>query len=343
MGINEELELTNQENLTDDIDATKEVLEETSDVNEELEAVEDVEPILEDLESLEVETPVEETAEEMQAETEITPTKKKRLLNTPIIIAICVLAAAIVGLIVCLFVFGNGVTGTYEMTGSDGYTYYYTFAKDNKVTMNFGTISFVGEYENQISEESGEKTIFVNQYYGELYGSYTYEISGNNFFGTKTIVLTPTEDTSQMTGNTEPITLTKAKAPTPKDLLKKPENFTTDEQIIGDWEYNFEDYGVKYVFTFKNDGTMQINQYDSIIYDCVYTVDSNKVVCTFYTSEETSQELEYTCDGETLNIMGLSCHRVGAETVNEVPVIQKDNQVQDTEAQVQETEVQVNE
>lgn len=339
--------------LDENLDET-EVLDENSDKTEILEEVVEVEEIKEDI--LDEEGNVVGTIDEVIETVEEVPVSsddsdketrddneyqaqhsnslindvekdKKKVLQKPIIIAACILAVALIAFLVYTLFFHNTIQGTWEIEGSDGYTYYYNFentasatpdltgtqqnTNSKKVTMTFGTISFVGDYIT--SNENGVNSVTINQYYGELYGNYTVEIKGNKIFGGRTLTLT--------NENGDTFELKQASAPSPSTLLKKPENFEVDENLIGEWEYVFEDYGVSYKFKFNKDGTMQINQYDSIIYDCVYTADGSVVKCTFYANEETSQDLEYSCDGTTLEFMGLRCTRVGAATKDQVETL----------------------
>lgn len=246
------------------------------------------------------------------------PTKKKSALQVPIIIALCIVIGALLGFGIYYGFFAHTVNGTWECKvpknellydstaeeSEDAYdTFYYTFKDDGVVTMTMGTIDFNGEY-SVTSNEDGTQTIMIGQYYGTISGEYTMTISGSRLFGNQVMKLVAADGTE--------VELNQSSVP--KDILKKADDFKADEKLIGEWEYVFEDYGISYKFVFNADGTMQINQYDAFIYNCVYTTDGSVIECTFYTTEEQTEEIEYSFDGDSLIIMGLKCERVGEST-----------------------------
>ncbi len=239
-------------------------------------------------------------------ENNIEPKKKKPSLQIPIIIAICIVVGALLGFGIYYGFFAHTVNGTWAYTASDENTYYYTFKdeKDEKiVSMSMGTIDFNGEY-SVTSADNSTQTLMIGQYYGELSGEYTMTISGSRLFGNQVMTLKTTDGTE----------FTLKQASMPKSPLTVSPDFKADEKLVGDWEYVFEDYGISYKFSFTADGKMQINQYDAFIYNCVYTTDGSVIKCTFFDTEERTEEMEYSFDGDSLVIMGIKCERVGAST-----------------------------
>ncbi|MBQ0098160.1 MAG: hypothetical protein KBS62_04425 [Oscillospiraceae bacterium] len=228
--------------------------------------------------------------------------QKKPALQIPIIIAICIVVGALLGFGIYYGFFAHTVNGIWEYKASDENTYYYTFKDENIVSMTMGTIDFNGEY--SVTSADGSQTLMIGQYYGELSGEYTMTISGSRLFGNQVMTLKTADGTET----------TLKQSSTPKSPLTVSPDFKADEKLVGDWEYVFEDYGISYKFSFTADGKMQINQYDMIVYNCVYTTDGSNIKCTFFTTEETTEDIEYSFEGDSLIIMGIKCERVGAST-----------------------------
>lgn len=261
--------------------------EETADFSEE-----NVEDIVSDIKE-----------EFSEIENSLQTEKKKPALQIPIIIAVCIVVGALLGFGIYYGFFAHTVNGTWEYKASDENTYYYTFKDKNIVSMSMGTIDFNGEYSVTPGENSTQ-TLMIGQYYGELSGEYTMTISGSKLLGNQVMTLKTTDGSE----------FTLKQTSMPKSPLKVSPDFKADEKLVGDWEYVFEDYGVSYKFSFTADGKMQINQYDAFVYNCVYTTDGSTIKCTFFTTEETTEEIEYSFEGDSLIIMGIKCERVGAST-----------------------------
>lgn len=238
--------------------------------------------------------------------------KKKGALQKTIIIAACILLTAVIAFFVYYAFFAHSIVGDWDYKSED-LTYHYKFKNDGTVTMSLGSVEFVGQYATESNTEGG-MNITVNLYYGEIGGEMTYEITGSRILGNQVLTL--------KNGATEQ-TLTQSTQVNFKKMLDVPEENKIDENLIGEWEYTFEDYGgITYKFIFNKDGTMQINQYDSVIYNCVYSADGSNINCSFLTTEETTQDIPYTCDGTTLDIMGLKCLRSGAATADQAAAAQ---------------------
>lgn len=256
---------------------------------------------------------IKEVADAVQTEEmkEETPQKKKRFIMVPVIIAACILVGALLGYFIYNAFFLHEPEGTWVYTyvaegadESEAVDFYYTFEKDGTCLMRVGTISYIGSYTKSKGDEGN--SLLINQYYGVFAGEYTYTVSGSKLLGNQELTL--------YYGDTE-YTMNQAKVK--NDLITVSDDFVADENLVGEWEYVFPDYNVSYKFTFNADGTMQINQYDFYIYDCVYTTDGSTISCTFFTTEEVTEEIEYTCDGNTLTMLGMPFSRVGAATSDE--------------------------
>ncbi|MBQ3418013.1 MAG: hypothetical protein IJH32_09320 [Ruminococcus sp.] len=267
----------NTEDIKDNSVDTEEIVEETSDSTE-----------TEEFES-------EETAED-------SPKKKKKFfLQTPIIIAACIVLGTLLGYFLFVGFFLHDPAGLWSVSDDEGTTYYYEFKDDGSCVMTIGTIDNIGAYYKS-QTETGD-SIYINQYYGMFAGEYNYTITGSRLLGNQKMIL-------ETNGYEYELTQVGSK----ENLLEKPVDFIPNEELLGEWEYLIPEYGVSYTFTFNKDGTMLYNQADTVIYTATYTVDDENVHMTFFTNEEQTVDLPYHFDGDTLNLMELECHRVGAES-----------------------------
>ena len=232
--------------------------------------------------------------------------KKKSPLQVPIIIACVILITAVLGFFGYMAFFAHSIVGDWDYKGDDDFNYHYTFDREGKVTMTLGSIEFVGQYATVPSEDVMKANI--NLYYGEIGGELEYDVTGSKILNNQVLTFSSGESTKQLKQSSK-INF--------NEILSVPEDHKVDENLIGEWDYTFEDYNVNYKFVFKKDGTMQINQYDSVIYNCAYSAENNNIKCTFITTEETTQDIEYSCDGTVLEIMGLRCTRAGASTADQ--------------------------
>ncbi len=250
-----------------------------------------------------------EVVQEVAEETAEPLGKKKFPLQTPIIIAACILVAAIIGFF-AIKLFTPTVEGSWKYESEEGYTFYYTFDENsdgNECVMSFGTVYFPGFYEMAVGEESN--TVSVSLYTGYINGNYTYSIEGNKLFGNRVMTLTA-EDGSV-------ITLTQAKKPKDKDYIQPDENFKPVEELVGEWEFVYEEYGVSYNLSINDDGTMVFNQFDLQEIHFVYTADESVVNLSYYQTEITTQEEEYYFEGDQLIFLGLNWSRVGESTADQ--------------------------
>ena len=242
--------------------------------------------------------------------------KRKFPLQVPVIIAACILLGALVGYFVFSAFFVHEPEGVWMLTTTvpletgeeQEVTYYYEFANDESCVMTIGSIDNIGSYYKSVTEAGN--SLYINQYYGVLAGEYQYTITGSNLFKTQKMTLTMEDTTYELTQVGK------------KELhLKVADDFTPVPELIGSWEYPIPEYNISYIFTFNNDGTMIYNQADTVIYNATYTVDDENIHMSFCALDPDNPEvidLPYTVDGDSLNLMGLDCTRVGAaSTANE--------------------------
>ena len=126
----------------------------------------------ENTDAAETSAAVVDTAENSALETtetddEAKPEKKKSPLQTPVIIACCILAAALLGFLVYYAFFlkePENVTWSNEV---DDVTYYYEFKSDGTFTGYLGSIEMSGSF--QKTKADGNNTITVDKTFGSFY------------------------------------------------------------------------------------------------------------------------------------------------------------------------------
>lgn len=238
-----------------------------------------------------------------------TVTKKKFPLQTSIIIAVCILLAAVVAFF-AISIFTPTVEGTWIYESEEGYSFYYNFdekADEKKCVMNIGTIYFPGTYEVAVGEDSS--TVTVSTYAGYVNGSYTYTIEGNRLLGNRVLTLTGEDGTV--------LTLNQTKKTKDSDFVKPAEDFEPVEAIVGEWEFIYEEYDVSYKLTINDDGTLVYDQFGMQEIHCAYTADDETVNLSYFETELITQEEEYYFDGDQLIFLGINWSRVGESTADQ--------------------------
>lgn len=315
MGYNEENNIVNE--TTDNVE---EVVEETVEETIELEVTDKTEAVDAE-ESAEEASLVDEVVEtedsaaeilqlEEEQEVIVEPAPKKKFpLQLPIIIAACILVGALVAYFLINF-FTPTVEGTWLYESEEGYSFYYTFdenAQGNTLDMSIGTVHFPGTYEAFADETAN--SISISVYAGYIYGDYTYELSGNRLSGNRTLTLIGSDGTT--------VTLPEAKRPKDKDYIVPDENFKKVDAIVGEWEFEYEEYGASLKLTVNADGTLVYDQFGYQQLHCVYIADDSTITLSFFETETISQEEEYYFEGDDLVFLGVKWSRVGASTADE--------------------------
>lgn len=235
--------------------------------------------------------------------------KKKFPLQTPIIIAACILVVALVGFFVVSMLTPT-VEGTWLYESEEGYSFYYTFdetSEGKECVMSIGTVYFPGSYDVVVGEESD--SVSVSVYAGYVNGNYTYSIEGVKLFGNRVLTLTGEDGTT--------LTLTQAKQPKDSDYVQPDENFEPVEELVGEWEFLYEEFGESYKLTVNDDGTMVFDQFGLQEIHFAYTADDSKVNLSFYETEVIAQEEEYYFEGDQLIFLGLNWSRAGESTADQ--------------------------
>ena len=278
-----------------------EVTEDTSDEAEDT-ADEEAENSLEA--SKEAETTEEDTIEGDIAEEE--PAKKKCPLQIPVIISICIVAAALLAYFIFTAFFLREPEGVTWSTEMDGTPYYFEFKNDGTLHVYLGSVEMTSTYQKSKTDDGNTITTDVN--IGYFYGGApaTYTISGSRILGNQTLDCTYSEEYQ--------FTLNQSKRE--KVKLDVPEDFTADEELLGSWVFNYFGYELMKT-TFNADGTMTLEQIQNgVTYNGVYTITDSMVNFTFFLSENTVVPIEYSVDGDELSFMGYNFVREGSELAN---------------------------
>lgn len=264
----------------------------------------------------EVEAPVDTTDEtttsenvsdDIQQTVEISKNKVK--VQTPIMIAACILIVAVLGFFCFKLFFSNSITGTWVLktdasadeTSEDGNAViYYTFHDDKNHTasLNIGSMEVKGNWwyadENGATTDEATDTITISISYF-FNGTFQYEVGGNAITG-RTLTLKSGDDSSY--------DFVSKSIPDPD--LKPVQNYKVYEKLVGEWK-NDES---KISYTFNSDGTCHINEMDTLIIDGVYSADGEKVDIKYIAQEEANTSFGYEINGSKLTISGLELEKV---------------------------------
>ena len=250
-----------------------------------------------------VDTAENSALETTEATEEVTPEKKKTPLQVPVIIACCILVAALLGFLVYYAFFlkePENVTWTNDV---DNVTYYYDFKSDGTFTGYLGSIEMNGSF--QKTKADGNYTVTVDKTFGSFYQNMpaTYSIKGSRLLGNQEMTCTYSEDYE--------FTLKQGKRE--KKLLDLPQDFTADEELVGTWIFKYMNYDI-YKVTFNKDGSMLLEFIqDGIKYNGIYTIEGSTINFTYYVTDSTVVPIDYKVDGDAMTFMGYQFVREGSE------------------------------
>lgn len=240
-----------------------------------------------------------------KSEEEAKPVKKKPFLQPPIIIACCIVLAAILGFLVYVAFFlkePENVTWSDEINGTKVYL---EFKSDGTYTGYFGSVELIGSFQ-KTKDDEGKNSIAIDQNFGNFIQGMpaTYTITGSKILGNQKMTCSYGEDRE--------FTMTQAKRD--KSPLELPEDFTPDDNLTGSWVVKYMNYDVIKA-TFNKDGSMvlEMNQGATVKYNGIYTIDGSTINFTYYLTDSTVVPLNYTIDGDYMNFMGYNFVRVGSD------------------------------
>lgn len=266
-----------------------------------------------------------ETTEEQTGETDVEPIendeeaepeKKKRFIQTPIIISVVIVALVALGFLVFKCFFDTSIVGTWtietdeaastadEADDGTGKTYY-IFDNDGTATVAFGTIKHVGTY-SVTSNEDGTQTVNMEIPTASLSASFDYSVTGNIFSG-RTMIFTDSYE------NEYKFVSDNLKIPE----LKPADDFTPNDKLTDEWHYYDEFYGIDITYIFNENGTVSFNQNDMAYINGIYAYTDDTITITYFTSEEVTAEMSYELYGDRIMIDGLPYYRAGSASADE--------------------------
>ncbi len=324
----EEIETAATEEVTETVEAVAETeetieaeaAEATEEAQETAETIETeaVEAVAETEETAEAEAveateEVQETAETIETEAvqeEAKPAKKKPFLQVPVIIALCLIVATLLGYFVFVGFFLKEPEGVTWSSEQDGATYYYEFKNDGTFQANIGSIEINSTYQKTKSADGNTITVGTN--FGSFYANApaTYTISGSRLFGGQTM--------NGSYGEGYDFTLTQA---TKKIMMPDlPENFEANEDLVGTWIFKYMGYDI-YKVTFGDKGSMILEfVQDGIKYNGTYTFDDSTINFTYCVAENVAVPVDYAIvDKDNLTFMGYNFVREGSAAAEATP------------------------
>lgn len=265
----------------------------------------------EDTNSLKNTTEETQLSEEGQNAPAPVKAKRKCVIQISVLVAAGILLCALIVFGVCKIFFDNSIVGTWIVEGStatndqlkteeeavNGNTYYiFTDEKDkdgNKIAkLAVGTMELTGTYDI-INNDDGTQKLSVSISYF-FTGEYDFKVSGNALTGK---VLTLSSDNGDFNF---------LSASKPKVSVEKSDDFKVNKDIVGEW--NESDYNITYIF--NEDGTAHVNEGGTLTVDGTYVVDDSKITITYLASQESTLDIEYSLDGDTLVLSGLGYTKV---------------------------------
>ena len=308
----EEIETAATEEVTETVEAVAET-EETAEA-EAVEATEEVQETAETIETEAVEAVAEAepapVAETEAVQEEAKPAKKKPFLQVPVIIALCLIVATLLGYFVFVGFFLKEPEGVTWSSEQDGATYYYEFKNDGTFQANIGSIEINSTYQKTKSADGNTITVGTNFCSYDATAPATYTISGSRLFGGQTL--------NGSYGEGYDFTLTQA---TKKIMMPDlPENFEANEDLVGTWIFKYMGYDI-YKVTFGNNGSMILEfVQDGIKYNGTYTFDDSTINFTYCVAENVAVPVDYAIvDKDNLTFMGYNFVREGSAAAEATP------------------------
>lgn len=227
--------------------------------------------------------------------------KRKKILYPSTIIVLVLVVASIVVYAVYSSFFQTSVKGVWVSTDVDEVTSansLLVLGDNNEAYMSFGTMRYLGVY-NTSYDDDGNKILTVDIPYA-LQSDFVYEMQGND-------ILSLTMD-----GDTTAYTFKKVELP--DYSLTAPEDYVRDDNLLGKWKDTT--YDIEY--TFKNDGTMLINEAGVVEADCIYNIVDGTIHVEYLAGEVYTMDMEYSVSGDNLTIGVMNFVKV--EDANGKPV-----------------------
>lgn len=244
-------------------------------------------------------------ADEKKSLLEDIKNKWKKVLYpcTAVALAIVIVSVAVFGIYSAFF--QTSVKGAWisteieDVTNSDSFL---VLGDDNIAYMSIGTMRYLGTYSTSYNDE-GTKILTVDIPY-IMQSTFKYDMKSDNILSLS------------MEGDDTEYTFKNVQLPDCR--LPVPEDYKRDAILYGTWRDNTN--GIEY--TFRDDGTMLINEAGVVEADCIYNIQDNTIHVEYWAGETYTMDMEYTVDNNKLEIGSMSF----------VKVMDKDGNVLSTEA-----------
>lgn len=259
-------------------------MDENKDFLENEESLEN-EAILENGEGL-AESLGENTSEQLNADfMEEDKNKKSFPIQTPIIISFVIVLVFISIFATCKIFLNNSIIGTWVLDSSEveneatpdeaGYVplTYYTFDKNNILTISKGTVKNVYSYQ-YIKQDDGTYYVYTDILYGDV------KITGNLITGRQ----------MSLSSESFSVKFNSAKLKLPK--LKLPDDYSVGDKLVGVW--SMPEYLISY--DLKADGTFTYSQSDSVFFSGNYTYTDDEIKFIYYADSQDEISIEYALD-----------------------------------------------
>ena len=329
--------VNNTEAVEEAAETAEEITETAEEITETAEAAEEAAGEAAENTAEETQTAFGDELAEVGAEEEEKPAPaKKSIITKPILIAACIVLVAAAAVLIIKLFFNTGLDGTWHyirqvpMMASNAtddeaienvdVDYYFTFS-GNEVKATIGTVTSKGTYEVTKNDEGKsvmtmELTDLITSYNFLSYGEYEVNVSGNAFTGRKLTLSTPSDETAT-------IEMESATYKAPE--ITRENEFTPVEAVQGKWIFNQEGYDLSYEFTKDGKATYheklsQMNMYTganmTIDYsiDGIYDVTDTAITMHFYYTKDSSMDITYQSEGDTLYINGFPFVKEGTAT-----------------------------
>lgn len=221
--------------------------------------------------------------------------KKKSPVIPSIVIAACILLAAIICGVIFLVFFNTSITGTYVIETEEvpDVQTYFIFEEDGKLTERAGSIELEGTYEITTENNVSKLTLEIPANY--LNVTYNYTLQGNRLTGMKILL-------SDDSGNS----MTFAPETYEETVVEPIDKAQLDSKLVGTWE-DTAGYGMEY--TFNDDNTIVMSSYGANIYG-YYSAENDEVTIKYQAAELVENSATYSFDGDSLILNDLEFAKV---------------------------------
>lgn len=237
--------------------------------------------------------------------------KKSTYLQIPVIISICLVIASLLGYFTYKSVLIKEPEGViWEWVSDDDTVWYYEFKEDNIVKIYSASYEITSDY---IKDKDSGKTNKLSLPFPTqlqlgcfvLDEEIDYSVSGIRIAGDQRMTIS-----YSISGEDHEYELSQVSER--ENVLDLPEDFSADEDLLGEWTNYASSNGVQYTLAFYDDGSCKLNTiYDfddgthtEICRNNIYTVDSGELHITYMTDDTNVESYQYSVKDDILYLDG---------------------------------------